>query len=143
MGTSRGHGHIWQLSLRTNLTNMLSLKSQLATPHSKLDWAECLLSRLEVETQSWLTSKPWKVSSRPLHPAGIEQWFFVLSPVPKAIEHTIADIIHNVRTPLDQMLTAYMAWSTGSPAGTRFPGIAFPTGSNREDFDASDVAPCA
>lgn len=116
---------------------MLNLKSQLIAPHSKLDWAECLLSRLEVETQSWLTSKPWKVSSRPLHPAGIEHWFFVLSPVPKAIGHTIADIIHNVRAPLDQMLTAYMAWSTGSHAGTRFPGIAFPTGRNKEDFDAS------
>jgi hypothetical protein len=59
---------------------------------------------------------------------GIEVWRLVAPNVPSDFNVTVGSILHNLRSPLDQMLSAL----TASPEG-----VAFPFGRTRDEFETA------
>ena len=112
------------------------MNEALASTYSKLRRAELHIDNLTEEVRSWVAGKPWTVSSTKIYPASIEIWSFAVS-FPdghSTFEDIVADAIHNIRAPLDKMLTAYMGSINGGQAGSRLPGVAFPARPDRAKF---------
>jgi hypothetical protein len=63
---------------------------------------------------------------------GVEVWRYVVPEIPTALNVTVGAILHSLRTPLDQMLSAIALKTHDSPRG-----VAFPFGRNREEFEIS------
>lgn len=110
------------------------MHESLRSSHGRLDRAEHHLAELARAVQEWIASEPWRVASRKLYPAWTESWFFDVDPVPIPIDCIVADALHNIRAPLDKMLTAYMAATFGGGPGTRYPGIGFPARASHQEY---------
>jgi hypothetical protein len=113
------------------------MNAVLASTYSKLRRAELHIDNLADAVRGWVAEKPWTVSSTKIYPASIEIWTFVV-PLPDGnsmFEEMVADAIHNLRAPLDKMLTAYMTSTNEGLPGARFPGIAFPARIDQKAFE--------
>jgi hypothetical protein len=60
---------------------------------------------------------------------GVEVWRFALPEIPTDMNVTVGNILHNLRSPLDQMLSAVALLSHDSPHG-----VAFPFGRTKYEF---------
>jgi hypothetical protein len=74
----------------------------------------------------------YKVSSQ-IDANGIEVWQYVVPPIPSSFNVTVGAILHSLRSPLDQMLSA-IAIEIERHASPK--GVSFPFGETREKFEA-------
>jgi hypothetical protein len=63
---------------------------------------------------------------------GIEVWRYVFPDIPTSLNVSVGAILHNLRSPLDQMLSTIAVQTHDSPRG-----VSFPFGRDRKEFQAS------
>jgi hypothetical protein len=63
---------------------------------------------------------------------GVEVWRYTLPDIPTAFNVTVGAILHSLRSPLDQMLSAIALQNHDSPRD-----VSFPFGRNRDEFRTS------
>lgn len=108
----------------------------LASAFAKIKRAETHISDLNTAIGAFLETSPYKIVSEidPDHPR--EVWRFVPDCIPDPIQNIAADALHNLRTPLDKMLTAYAEHVAPAPQkGKRHRGIGFPAGRRKDLFE--------
>lgn len=103
----------------------------LAPAFAKLKRAETHIADLNRAVEAFSASHPYKIVSNVYD--GKQIWRFQPDCIPDDIEAIAADAIHNIRTPLDKMLTA-LAEKRASKKGKRHRGISFPTGRDLDGF---------
>ncbi|KKB81006.1 hypothetical protein VW35_02210 [Devosia soli] len=113
------------------------LVSHLISAKAKLRRADTHIADLDRALGAFLETRPFTTRSDIIANVG-QVWRFVPTAIPLEIESIVADAVHNLRTPLDKMLTAYADHIADvSRKGHRHKGIGFPTGANVNAFERS------
>jgi hypothetical protein len=132
-------------------------ESPLLAPFAKIKWAETEIDQFAGEIAKLFTFADL-VRDRPhhefpgdhplppdfgVHPLGkypvasnidangIEVWRYAVPEIPHAFSVTVGAILHTLRSPLDQMLSAIALQSHASPRG-----VGFPFGETKDKFQA-------
>lgn len=103
----------------------------LVPAFSKIERAKAHINELEREIRTFLSKNPYKVRTD-IDANGVKVWCFEVDPIPDALNNIASDAVHNLRVPLDKMLTAFKERQIG---GSRHKGINFPVGATKGDFD--------
>ncbi|ESX87056.1 hypothetical protein [Mesorhizobium sp. LNJC403B00] len=94
----------------------------LASAYSQIERAETHIHDLNQRIESFFEGNPYKISSHVDPKRDEEIWQIqVNQPIPSEIYSIIEDAVHNIRTPLDKMLSAYISQGGRSPKGVWFP----------------------
>lgn len=108
----------------------------LFAAHAKIKRAKSHIDDLDSAVADFINSRPYDVVSEIDPNNAFEVLSFCLKPVPTGIDCIAADAIHNLRAPLDKMLTALAdREAPESKRGGRHPGVQFPTGVTKEAFE--------
>ena len=73
---------------------------------AKVRRAESHINDLKAAVRAFLNTNPYRLVSQVNPEATEEVWSFAIDPIPEDIECFAADALHNLRTPLDKILTA-------------------------------------
>jgi hypothetical protein len=106
----------------------------LASAFAKLKRAESHIGNLDEAIKAFIDSRPYKIVSNFYE--GKQIWRFAPDCIPDDIDAIAADAVHNVRTPLDKMLTE-LAEKRSPKGGKRHRGIGFPSGRDADAFKAA------
>jgi hypothetical protein len=103
----------------------------LLAAFAKVERAKAQVSDVEARIQLWAQSKPYSVVSKinPDDPRE-EIWSFIPKPIGFDLPVIIGETLHNVRSPLDQMLSAVAELQRGISHG-----VAFPFGKTADIFE--------
>src|SRR6266404_5724765 len=91
---------------------------------TKLERAKTLISELNVGVEAFNASRPYEIGTNVYFDR--KAWRFIPKCVPPDLEAIAADAIHNIRTPLDKMLTE-IADKRAPRDDKRHRGFGFPT----------------
>jgi hypothetical protein len=110
----------------------MNSESPLLAPFAKIERAKTQIDRLNSAITSFFEGNPYVLRSN-LDSSGIEIWRFVpTKKPPAALSVEAGEILHNIRTPLDQMLAA-IALLRHTSANK----VAFPFGRTADDFKSA------
>jgi hypothetical protein len=105
----------------------------LLAPFAKIERAKAQVSDVESRIQLWAQSNPYSVVSKiNPHDPREEVWSFIPKPIGFDLPVVIGEILHNIRSPLDQMLSAVAEMKRGTSDG-----VAFPFGKTANIFEHS------
>ncbi|MER9665576.1 hypothetical protein [Mesorhizobium sp. M0203] len=94
----------------------------LASAFSKIERAKTHIQDLNARIEAFFGDNPYEISSHVDSKRCEEIWEVRLTkPIPPAIFNIIEDAVHNIRAPLDKMLSAYAVRNGKSPRGVWFP----------------------
>jgi hypothetical protein len=102
----------------------------LLDAHAKIEWAETHIDHLNAEIVKFFETSPYELTSKVDSKQSAEIWRFRLTrPFPREVRVTAGAILHALRSPLDQTLSAIALQSHKSDAG-----VGFPFGQNEDEF---------
>lgn len=105
-----------------------------AAPYAKITRTERQIEEIDQAVQSFAASAPFEITSRVDAAADEQIWSFKLKTnLPPDISVQAGEVIHNLRSSLDQMLVETI---THHDSGTEA-GIEFPFGQTEEKFETS------
>jgi hypothetical protein len=121
-------------------------ESPLLACFAKIEWAKTEIDNLAKRIDDLFANKPVVILPLSLYrPAvypfginkltskidanGIEVWRYAIPKIPTDLNVTTGAILHSLRSPLDQMLSAIALQTHDSPSG-----VAFPFGRTRDEF---------
>lgn len=104
----------------------------LLDAYAKTEWAEAEIHKLDISVQDFFQSNPYESRST-LNSAGTERvWRFALTKrLPRSFSVAAGAILHALRTPLDQMVSAVM-----ESLGQSQTGVSFVFGDKSDKFEA-------
>jgi hypothetical protein len=112
----------------------------LVSAFAKIKRAETHINDLSTAIGTFLESSPYKIVSEIDADRPREVWRFVPDRIPDPIQNIAADALHNLRTPLDKMLTAYVDHVAPiAKKGIRHRKIGFPAGRRKDLFESALV----
>jgi hypothetical protein len=107
--------------------------SMLIAPFAKIERSATQINDFGGEIRAFFDKRPYDLVSES-NPEGIEEiWRFKLNRrLPHSFNVKVGEILHNLRSPLDQILSA-IALQSQKTSG----GVAFPFGRTKIDFEAA------
>src|SRR6266480_4515249 len=105
----------------------------LLAAFAKIERAKAQIGDVESTIHLWVQSNPYSVVSKiNPHDPREEVWSFIPKPIGFDLPVVIGETLHNIRSPLDQMLSAVSELHRGTSDG-----VAFPFGKTADIFDHS------
>jgi hypothetical protein len=109
----------------------VKLESPLLAPFAKIEWAKTEIDNLNERINAFFEANPYTLGSE-VDQNGIEVWRYAPPKIPTAFSVSVGAILHSLRSPLDQMLSAIALQTHASPRG-----VGFPFGRTEDEFEAA------
>jgi hypothetical protein len=104
---------------------------------AKIDRSKTHIRELGAAIAEFAGGSPYRLVPKLNRKGDKHTWNVVTDPIPDEIESIAHDAIHNLRTPLDKMLTAGFRASGVHNKNALIGLIAFPTGGSRKQFESA------
>ena len=102
---------------------------------AKIERAEIHINDLSIAVDEFLRTDPYRILPSRNRKGTMDVWSVVPDPIPSPIETIAADAIHNLRTPLDKMLSADFSNSLIHTDEAVLGSIKFPIGEDANGFE--------
>jgi hypothetical protein len=93
----------------------------LAGPIAKIERAKTQIDELNTKINEFFGSRPYESASKINAKRTEEVWRFRINPIPTEFTVRVGEILHNLRSALDQMACAIALQHSGTTKGTYFP----------------------
>src|SRR5579864_1970755 len=142
---------------RSTPSDPMTPQSPLSECFAKIEWAETAINDLKVKIDDLFKPAPNLnifapvrfPGDRPRRPPmpyptglhrsvkhidanGVEVWRYVFPEIPASLNVSVGAILHNLRSPLDQMISTIAVQTHDSPRG-----VSFPFGRDRSEFEVA------
>jgi len=109
--------------------------AEVASAFAKLERAQKHIRDLKIELQKLINLKPYSIIPHLQENGGEVVWKIEFDPIPEEVECIAADAVHNLRTPLDRMLTSGFPSAKIHKGDAELRKIAFPIAPSRDAFE--------
>ncbi|MEH3105497.1 MAG: hypothetical protein PGN12_16550 [Sphingomonas phyllosphaerae] len=106
----------------------------LESSFAKLERARLHIRDVDSAIKLFFDKRPYRLAPEVDASGAEEVWSFVLDAIPLEIECAIADAVHNIRTPLDRMLSAGFRYDKIHTESAKPGALKFPVGNHANEM---------